>query len=60
MAVFGVGGIGLNCVQGGVLAGAAPIVAVDVNAQKLELARASAPRTWSTRPATTRSPRCAT
>jgi len=39
MAVFGVGGIGLNCVQGGVLAGAAPIVAIDVNPQKLELAR---------------------
>jgi len=38
MAVFGVGGIGLNCVQGGVLAGAASIIAVDVNAQKLELA----------------------
>ena len=30
MAVFGVGGIGLNCVQGGVLAGAAKIIAVDV------------------------------
>ena len=39
MAVFGVGGIGLNCVQGGVLAGAAQIIAVDVNPQKLELAR---------------------
>ncbi len=39
MVVFGVGGIGLNCVQGGVLAGASRIVAVDVNPQKLELAR---------------------
>ncbi len=39
MVVFGVGGIGLNCVQGGVLAGAARIIAVDVNPQKLELAR---------------------
>jgi S-(hydroxymethyl)glutathione dehydrogenase/alcohol dehydrogenase len=39
MAVFGVGGIGLNCVQGGVLAGASRIVAVDVNPQKLELAK---------------------
>ena len=39
MAVFGVGGIGLNCVQGGVLAGAAQIIAVDVMPQKLELAR---------------------
>jgi Zn-dependent alcohol dehydrogenase len=39
MAVFGVGGIGLNCVQGGVLAGASRIVAVDVNPQKLALAK---------------------
>jgi S-(hydroxymethyl)glutathione dehydrogenase/alcohol dehydrogenase len=39
MVVFGVGGVGLNCVQGGVLAGASRIVAVDVNPQKLELAR---------------------
>jgi S-(hydroxymethyl)glutathione dehydrogenase/alcohol dehydrogenase len=39
MAVFGVGGIGLNCVQGGVLAGAAKIIAVDVVPQKLEWAR---------------------
>jgi S-(hydroxymethyl)glutathione dehydrogenase/alcohol dehydrogenase len=39
MAVFGVGGIGLNVVQGGVLAGAARIVAVDVNPAKLDLAR---------------------
>jgi S-(hydroxymethyl)glutathione dehydrogenase/alcohol dehydrogenase len=39
MAVFGVGGIGLNCVQGGVLAGASQIIAIDVNPQKLELAQ---------------------
>jgi S-(hydroxymethyl)glutathione dehydrogenase/alcohol dehydrogenase len=39
MAVFGLGGIGLSCVQGGVLAGATTIVAVDVLAAKLELAR---------------------
>lgn len=39
MAVFGVGGIGLNCVQGGVLAGAAKIIAVDVVPQKLDWAR---------------------
>jgi S-(hydroxymethyl)glutathione dehydrogenase/alcohol dehydrogenase len=39
LIVFGVGGIGLNCVQGGVLAGASRIVAVDVNPQKLSLAR---------------------
>jgi S-(hydroxymethyl)glutathione dehydrogenase/alcohol dehydrogenase len=40
MAVFGVGGIGLNVVQGGVLAGAAKIIAVDVNKEKLALAEA--------------------
>jgi len=40
MAVFGVGGIGLNVVQGGVLAGAAKIVAIDVNREKLALAEA--------------------
>ncbi|HLK11295.1 MAG TPA: Zn-dependent alcohol dehydrogenase [Candidatus Binatia bacterium] len=39
MAVFGLGGIGLSCVQGGVLAGAAQIVAVDVVPAKLDLAR---------------------
>jgi S-(hydroxymethyl)glutathione dehydrogenase/alcohol dehydrogenase len=39
MAVFGLGGIGLSCVQGGVLAGAAQIVAVDVVPAKLELAQ---------------------
>jgi Zn-dependent alcohol dehydrogenase len=39
MAVFGVGGIGLNCVQGGVMSGAAKIIAVDVLPQKLEWAK---------------------
>jgi S-(hydroxymethyl)glutathione dehydrogenase/alcohol dehydrogenase len=39
MAVFGLGGIGLSCVQGGVLAGAAKIVAIDVVPAKLELAK---------------------
>ncbi len=39
MAVFGVGGIGLNCVQGGVMAGASKIIAIDVMPQKLEWAR---------------------
>ncbi len=39
MAVFGLGGIGLSCVQGGVLAGASRIIAVDVVPAKLELAR---------------------
>jgi S-(hydroxymethyl)glutathione dehydrogenase/alcohol dehydrogenase len=40
MAVFGVGGIGLNVVQGGLFAGASKIIAVDVNPEKLDLARA--------------------
>jgi S-(hydroxymethyl)glutathione dehydrogenase/alcohol dehydrogenase len=39
MAVFGLGGIGLSCVQGGVLAGASRIIAVDVVEQKLQLAK---------------------
>jgi S-(hydroxymethyl)glutathione dehydrogenase / alcohol dehydrogenase len=40
MAVFGVGGVGLNVVQGGALVAAHPIIAVDVKAGKLEHARA--------------------
>lgn len=39
MAVFGLGGIGLSCVQGGVLAGASKIIAVDVVPEKLKLAQ---------------------
>lgn len=39
MAVFGAGGIGLNVIQGGVLAGASRIVAVDLVPAKLEWAR---------------------
>jgi S-(hydroxymethyl)glutathione dehydrogenase/alcohol dehydrogenase len=39
-AVFGVGGVGLNVIQGAVLAGAERVIAVDVSAPKLELARA--------------------
>src|SRR5216117_4088275 len=39
MAVFGVGGVGLNVVQGGALVAAHPIIAVDVNGSKLEHAR---------------------
>lgn len=39
LAVFGCGGIGLNAVQGGRLAGADPLIAVDVAANKLEYAR---------------------
>jgi Zn-dependent alcohol dehydrogenase len=40
MAVFGVGGVGLNVVQGGALVAADPIIAVDVHAAKLDHARA--------------------
>ena len=39
MAVFGAGGIGLNVVQGGALAAAHPVIAVDVKANKLDYAR---------------------
>jgi S-(hydroxymethyl)glutathione dehydrogenase/alcohol dehydrogenase len=38
MAVFGCGGVGLNIIQGGVLAAAAKIIAVDKIPYKLELA----------------------
>jgi S-(hydroxymethyl)glutathione dehydrogenase/alcohol dehydrogenase len=38
VAVFGCGGIGLSAVLGAVVAGAAPIVAVDVNPAKLAIA----------------------
>lgn len=40
VAVTGVGGLGLNTIQGAVLAGAETVVAIDVVTQKLELARA--------------------
>ena len=39
VAVFGCGGVGLNAVQAARIAGATPIVAVDVVESKLELAR---------------------
>jgi S-(hydroxymethyl)glutathione dehydrogenase/alcohol dehydrogenase len=38
--VFGVGGVGLNVVQGGALVAADPIIAVDVNRSRLDDARA--------------------
>jgi Zn-dependent alcohol dehydrogenase len=38
MAIIGCGGVGLNAVQAGRIAGAAQIIAVDVNATKLRLA----------------------
>ena len=40
VAVIGCGGVGLNCVQGAALAGALPLVAIDVSHDKLAQARA--------------------
>src|SRR5439155_18473305 len=39
VAVFGLGGIGLSVVQGAVMAGAARIIAIDVNPRKFAMAR---------------------
>ena len=39
VVVIGIGGVGLNVVQGAALAGAAKIIAVDLHDHKLELAR---------------------
>ena len=39
LAVFGTGGVGLNAIQGGQVAGAYPLIAVDVADNKLEFAR---------------------
>jgi NDMA-dependent alcohol dehydrogenase len=39
-AVFGAGGVGLNVIQGLALCGAYPIIAVDTNAHKMDMARA--------------------
>lgn len=38
-AVFGAGGIGLNIIQGARLCGADPVIAVDINERKMEIAR---------------------
>ncbi|MGD8790059.1 MAG: Zn-dependent alcohol dehydrogenase [Burkholderiales bacterium] len=40
VAVFGCGGVGLNVIQGAKIAGAAKIIAVDLSAEKMEMARA--------------------
>lgn len=40
VAVIGCGGIGLSCINGAAIAGAARIIAVDTQAAKLDLARA--------------------
>ncbi|MRX26540.1 S-(hydroxymethyl)glutathione dehydrogenase/class III alcohol dehydrogenase [Kangiella sp. HZ709] len=39
VAVFGLGGIGLNVIQGAKMAGADRIIGVDINADKVELAK---------------------
>ncbi|MCP3137663.1 Zn-dependent alcohol dehydrogenase [Pyxidicoccus xibeiensis] len=39
VAVFGAGGVGLNIIQGAVIAGAERIIAVDVHPRKLEFAK---------------------
>ncbi len=39
VAIFGAGGVGISCVQGAVLSGAYPIIAVDNKANKLDIAR---------------------
>jgi S-(hydroxymethyl)glutathione dehydrogenase/alcohol dehydrogenase len=39
VAVFGLGGIGLSVIQGAVMAGAARIIGIDVNAKKFAMAR---------------------
>ena len=40
VAVFGCGGVGLNVIQGCRIAGAAQIIAVDLSAEKMEMAKA--------------------
>ena len=39
VAVFGAGGVGLNIIQGAALCGTDPIIAVDANRNKMEIAR---------------------
>lgn len=39
VAVFGLGGIGLSCIQGAVMARAARIIAIDLNPDKFDMAR---------------------
>ena len=47
VVIFGIGGVGLNVVQFAELAGANPIIAVDIVEGKLDMARVAAPRTAS-------------
>jgi S-(hydroxymethyl)glutathione dehydrogenase / alcohol dehydrogenase len=39
VVVFGLGGIGLNCIQGARIAGASQIIGIDINEGKVELAK---------------------
>jgi len=39
VAIFGLGGIGLSCIQGAVMAGAERIIAIDINPDKFEFAK---------------------
>lgn len=39
VAVFGLGGIGLSCIQGAKMAGAGKIIAIDLNEDKFEMAK---------------------
>ncbi len=39
VAIFGLGGVGLSCIQGAKMAGASRILAVDINPDKEEMAR---------------------
>ncbi|MDE2818610.1 MAG: Zn-dependent alcohol dehydrogenase [Chloroflexota bacterium] len=39
VAVYGAGGVGLNIIMGAVLCGADPIIAIDANSSKMEIAR---------------------
>ncbi|MFN8525825.1 MAG: Zn-dependent alcohol dehydrogenase [Chloroflexota bacterium] len=55
LAVFGCGGVGLNAVQGGRLASAQPLIAVDVADNKLEFARQMG-ATHTVNPAQTNAP----
>lgn len=37
--VIGAGGVGINCIQGAAIAGATPVIALDVHDEKLEISR---------------------
>lgn len=39
VVVIGTGGVGLNAIQGAALSGAGPVIAVDIDSRKLEVAR---------------------